>query len=236
MHLNQEFWVVDQKKPSIIPNVFLFFVKLLTLTLDLTKIQLWKWNLRMFWYFQSIFCCGPAGFFTSSLLANFYFEMVFMESATFPLLGGLPSAFALFVLIIWALLRVFSSLHDPVGDPPHQPAPHSHPVHHVRVLRGHAPGGEPPQRHRLQLRPRQDQRHGTCRTDPPPPPLAPRATVPAAWTAPLFLLLLQVKAGFGVNLIGVAVVMLAITTWGVPLFNLTEFPVWAMARNVTGSL
>ncbi|XP_026002133.1 solute carrier family 13 member 4 isoform X2 [Astatotilapia calliptera] len=46
----------------------------------------------------------------------------------------------------------------------------------------------------------------------------------------------MVKAGFGVNLIGVAVVMLAITTWGVPLFNLTEFPAWALARNVTGSL
>ncbi|KAM7377956.1 hypothetical protein PAMA_013053 [Pampus argenteus] len=46
----------------------------------------------------------------------------------------------------------------------------------------------------------------------------------------------MVKAGFGVNLIGVAVVMLAITTWGVPLFNLTEFPAWAAARNVTGSL
>ncbi|XP_063356495.1 solute carrier family 13 member 4 [Pelmatolapia mariae] len=46
----------------------------------------------------------------------------------------------------------------------------------------------------------------------------------------------MVKAGFGVNLIGVAVVMLAITTWGVPLFNLTEFPAWALAKNVTGSL
>ncbi|KAM3588034.1 uncharacterized protein V6R79_019468 [Siganus canaliculatus] len=46
----------------------------------------------------------------------------------------------------------------------------------------------------------------------------------------------MVKAGFGVNLIGVAVVMLAITTWGVPLFNLTEFPAWAMARNITGDL
>uniref|UniRef100_A0A8C6U594 Solute carrier family 13 member 4 n=1 Tax=Neogobius melanostomus TaxID=47308 RepID=A0A8C6U594_9GOBI len=46
----------------------------------------------------------------------------------------------------------------------------------------------------------------------------------------------MVKAGFGVNLIGVAVVMLAITTWGVPLFNLTEFPVWAMGRNVTAGL
>ncbi|XP_057710196.1 solute carrier family 13 member 4 isoform X2 [Corythoichthys intestinalis] len=46
----------------------------------------------------------------------------------------------------------------------------------------------------------------------------------------------MVKAGFGVNLIGVAVVMLAITTWGVPLFNLTEFPAWAVAANSTGSL
>ncbi|XP_063761288.1 LOW QUALITY PROTEIN: solute carrier family 13 member 4-like [Eleginops maclovinus] len=46
----------------------------------------------------------------------------------------------------------------------------------------------------------------------------------------------MVKAGFGVNLIGVAVVMLAITTWGVPLFNLNEFPDWAVARNVTGGL
>ncbi|XP_053717661.1 solute carrier family 13 member 4 [Synchiropus splendidus] len=46
----------------------------------------------------------------------------------------------------------------------------------------------------------------------------------------------MVKAGFGVNLIGVAVVMLAITTWGVPLFNLTEFPDWAVSRNVTGIL
>lgn len=51
-----------------------------------------------------------------------------------------------------------------------------------------------------------------------------------------FNLPIQVKAGFGVNLIGVAVVMLAITTWGVPLFNLTEFPAWAVARNVTGGL
>lgn len=44
------------------------------------------------------------------------------------------------------------------------------------------------------------------------------------------------KAGFGVNLIGVAVVMLAITTWGVPLFNLNEFPAWALTQNITGIL
>ncbi|XP_066524334.1 solute carrier family 13 member 4 isoform X2 [Hoplias malabaricus] len=46
----------------------------------------------------------------------------------------------------------------------------------------------------------------------------------------------MVKAGFGVNLIGVLVVMLAITTWGVPLFQLNEFPTWAVMRNVTGNL
>uniref|UniRef100_A0A8C9RDD3 Solute carrier family 13 member 4 n=1 Tax=Scleropages formosus TaxID=113540 RepID=A0A8C9RDD3_SCLFO len=46
----------------------------------------------------------------------------------------------------------------------------------------------------------------------------------------------MVKAGFGVNLIGVMVVMLAIMTWGVPLFQLTEFPDWAIVRNVTDSL
>ncbi|KAG5267822.1 hypothetical protein AALO_G00226190 [Alosa alosa] len=45
----------------------------------------------------------------------------------------------------------------------------------------------------------------------------------------------MVKAGFGVNLIGVLVVMLAIMTWGVPLFQLNEFPIWAVMRNTTGS-
>ncbi|NP_001083020.1 solute carrier family 13 member 4 [Danio rerio] len=46
----------------------------------------------------------------------------------------------------------------------------------------------------------------------------------------------MVKAGFGVNLIGVFVVMLAILTWGEPLFHLSQFPTWAAMRNVTGSL
>ncbi|XP_057180227.1 solute carrier family 13 member 4 isoform X2 [Triplophysa rosa] len=46
----------------------------------------------------------------------------------------------------------------------------------------------------------------------------------------------MVKAGFGVNLIGVFVVMLAILTWGEPLFHLSEFPAWAVMRNVTGNL
>ncbi|XP_016125918.1 solute carrier family 13 member 4 [Sinocyclocheilus grahami] len=46
----------------------------------------------------------------------------------------------------------------------------------------------------------------------------------------------MVKAGFGVNLIGVFVVMLAIMTWGEPLFHLSEFPTWALMPNVTGSL
>ncbi|XP_048863702.1 solute carrier family 13 member 4 isoform X2 [Brienomyrus brachyistius] len=46
----------------------------------------------------------------------------------------------------------------------------------------------------------------------------------------------MVKAGFGVNLIGVMVVMLAIMTWGGPLFQLTEFPEWVITRNITRSL
>ncbi|TRY58917.1 hypothetical protein DNTS_003124 [Danionella cerebrum] len=45
----------------------------------------------------------------------------------------------------------------------------------------------------------------------------------------------MVKAGFGVNLIGVFVVMLAILTWGEPLFHLSQFPSWAITRNITGS-
>uniref|UniRef100_A0A3Q3JXF7 Solute carrier family 13 member 1 n=1 Tax=Monopterus albus TaxID=43700 RepID=A0A3Q3JXF7_MONAL len=37
----------------------------------------------------------------------------------------------------------------------------------------------------------------------------------------------MVKAGFGVNVIGVLVVMLVVATWGVPLFSLDKYPEWA---------
>uniref|UniRef100_A0A8D0LC13 Solute carrier family 13 member 1 n=1 Tax=Sphenodon punctatus TaxID=8508 RepID=A0A8D0LC13_SPHPU len=37
----------------------------------------------------------------------------------------------------------------------------------------------------------------------------------------------MVKAGLGVNIIGVAVVMLAVMTWAVPLFKLQQYPTWA---------
>ncbi|NXG68950.1 S13A4 protein, partial [Baryphthengus martii] len=43
----------------------------------------------------------------------------------------------------------------------------------------------------------------------------------------------MVKAGLGVNLIGLAVVMVAINTWGIKLFQLNTFPQWAMLSNVT---
>uniref|UniRef100_A0A8C0IIA3 Solute carrier family 13 member 4 n=1 Tax=Bubo bubo TaxID=30461 RepID=A0A8C0IIA3_BUBBB len=43
----------------------------------------------------------------------------------------------------------------------------------------------------------------------------------------------MVKAGLGVNLIGLAVVMVAINTWGIRLFQLNTFPVWAAVSNVT---
>lgn len=38
---------------------------------------------------------------------------------------------------------------------------------------------------------------------------------------------LQVKAGLGVNVIGVLAVLLAVGTWGVPLFSLDTYPDWA---------
>uniref|UniRef100_A0A663NAL6 Solute carrier family 13 member 4 n=1 Tax=Athene cunicularia TaxID=194338 RepID=A0A663NAL6_ATHCN len=43
----------------------------------------------------------------------------------------------------------------------------------------------------------------------------------------------MVKAGLGVNLIGLAVVMVAINTWGIRLFQLNTFPVWAAVSNIT---
>ncbi|XP_020787734.2 solute carrier family 13 member 1 [Boleophthalmus pectinirostris] len=46
----------------------------------------------------------------------------------------------------------------------------------------------------------------------------------------------MVKAGLGVNVIGVLCVMLAIPTWGVPLFSLNTYPDWAPvlpALNIT---
>ncbi|KAM4678350.1 solute carrier family 13 member 4 isoform 2-T2 [Discoglossus pictus] len=46
----------------------------------------------------------------------------------------------------------------------------------------------------------------------------------------------MVKAGLGVNLIGLAVVMVAINTWGVSLFQLDSFPDWATRQNSTGNL
>ncbi|NXC35832.1 S13A4 protein, partial [Campylorhamphus procurvoides] len=43
----------------------------------------------------------------------------------------------------------------------------------------------------------------------------------------------MVKAGLGVNLIGLAVVMVAINTWGIRLFHLNSFPEWASVSNIT---
>ncbi|KFP73403.1 Solute carrier family 13 member 4, partial [Apaloderma vittatum] len=43
----------------------------------------------------------------------------------------------------------------------------------------------------------------------------------------------MVKAGLGVNLIGLAVVMVAINTWGIRLFQLNTFPEWAVVSNIT---
>nr|XP_027807984.1 solute carrier family 13 member 4 isoform X1 [Marmota flaviventris] len=43
----------------------------------------------------------------------------------------------------------------------------------------------------------------------------------------------MVKAGLGVNVIGLVIVMVAINTWGVSLFHLDTFPAWAKVNNIT---
>ncbi|KAG8142845.1 hypothetical protein E2320_006035 [Naja naja] len=43
----------------------------------------------------------------------------------------------------------------------------------------------------------------------------------------------MVKAGLGINIIGVAVVMLAIMTWAQPMFNLSTYPAWAPVASAT---
>ncbi|KAK9412677.1 solute carrier family 13 member 2 [Crotalus adamanteus] len=40
----------------------------------------------------------------------------------------------------------------------------------------------------------------------------------------------MVKAGFMLNILGVLTIMLAINTWGIPIFNLHQFPAWAHAN------
>uniref|UniRef100_A0A669FC54 Solute carrier family 13 member 1 n=1 Tax=Oreochromis niloticus TaxID=8128 RepID=A0A669FC54_ORENI len=48
-----------------------------------------------------------------------------------------------------------------------------------------------------------------------------------------FTTLDMVKAGLGVNTIGVLAVLLAIATWGIPLFSLDTYPDWAPTFNST---
>ncbi|XP_055979966.1 solute carrier family 13 member 4 [Sorex fumeus] len=43
----------------------------------------------------------------------------------------------------------------------------------------------------------------------------------------------MVKAGLGVNVIGLVIVTVAINTWGVSLFHLDTFPAWAKVSNLT---
>ncbi|XP_033047820.1 solute carrier family 13 member 4 isoform X1 [Trachypithecus francoisi] len=43
----------------------------------------------------------------------------------------------------------------------------------------------------------------------------------------------MVKAGLGVNVIGLVIVMVAINTWGVSLFHLDTYPLWARVSNIT---
>uniref|UniRef100_A0A674AAM1 Solute carrier family 13 member 1 n=1 Tax=Salmo trutta TaxID=8032 RepID=A0A674AAM1_SALTR len=44
----------------------------------------------------------------------------------------------------------------------------------------------------------------------------------------------MVKAGIGVNVISVLAVLLAVTTWGIPLFDLNTYPDWAPTPSTSG--
>ncbi|KAM4677317.1 solute carrier family 13 member 1 [Discoglossus pictus] len=46
----------------------------------------------------------------------------------------------------------------------------------------------------------------------------------------------MVKAGLGINILGVLVVMLAISTWAVPMFNLQTYPSWAPVISANSTL
>ncbi|KAL7858133.1 hypothetical protein AOLI_G00182350 [Acnodon oligacanthus] len=45
----------------------------------------------------------------------------------------------------------------------------------------------------------------------------------------------MVKAGLGLNVIGVLTVLLAISTWGMPIFNLNTYPDWASNHGLTNT-
>ncbi|KAI4874973.1 hypothetical protein NFI96_032982 [Prochilodus magdalenae] len=45
----------------------------------------------------------------------------------------------------------------------------------------------------------------------------------------------MVKAGLGLNVIGVLVVLLAISTWGMPIFDLSTYPEWASSHGITNT-
>ncbi|XP_071071385.1 solute carrier family 13 member 4 isoform X11 [Dasypus novemcinctus] len=56
---------------------------------------------------------------------------------------------------------------------------------------------------------------------------------PATITIFLPILCSLVKAGLGVNVFGLVIVMVAINTWGISLFHLDTFPAWAKVSNIT---
>ena len=53
------------------------------------------------------------------------------------------------------------------------------------------------------------------------------------WLSVFLAFVPQVKAGLGVNVIGLVIVMVDINTWGVSLFHLDTFPAWAKVSNIT---
>lgn len=100
------------------------------------------------------------------------------------------------------------------GEPTLRPDPH----HTVHLLLLPSPSVQPTQRRRVQLRTPDYHGHGEKNTN-----IRKRSLTYSCYNC----LLLQVKAGIGTNVIGVLATLLAVATWGVPLFSLDTYPDWA---------
>lgn len=102
------------------------------------------------------------------------------------------------------------------GESAIRPDPH----HAVHLLLLPPPRVQPAQRRRVQLRTPDRHGHGERRT----------SQRMGSLTGSVITMLLpvpQVKAGLGANIIGVLATLLAVATWGVPLFSLDTYPDWA---------
>lgn len=128
----------------------------------------------------------------------------------------------------------FEHLHaslSPSGHPSvNQPALLHDPCNSRLLLRLHAASVHATQLHRLRLGASHGQRHGNAHTS-----AQARSTLCCLSSPHLCspLAAPQVKTGLVMNVLGILCVSLAINTWGVAMFNLTDNPDWAQTNKTT---